>query len=149
MNIDPERLGTDLWLLESLDRADDRTVHGDLRTTLRQGVDLATVSQVRNLKQALLLRLLTAQGALEGLGHPEYGSRLHTLIGEPNTETNRNRAKLYALEALAQEPRLGQILSIEVTTNRRASPTRIDIAVTAQVSESTEVLNLVFPFYLG
>jgi phage baseplate assembly protein W len=148
MNIDPKRLGSDLWLLDPLDRADDRTAHGDLRATLRQGVDLATLSAVDNLKQALLLRLLTPRGALDVLGHPEYGSRLYTLIGELNTETNRNRARLYVLEALAQEPRLSRVLSISVTTNRRAAPTRIDIAVSAEVAESKEVLNLVFPFFL-
>jgi phage baseplate assembly protein W len=149
MSIDLKRLGTDLWLLDPLDRADDRTVGGDLRVVLRQGVDLATVSGVDNISQALLLRLLTARGALELLGHPEYGSRLHTLIGELNNESNRNRAKLYVLEALAQEPRLSRVLSVVVTTNRRAAPTRIDIAVTAEVAESKEVLNLVFPFFLA
>ncbi len=148
MNIDPKRLGSDLWLLDPLERSDDRTAHGDLHARLRQGVDLATLSAVDNLEQALLLRLLTPRGALDGLGHPEYGSRLSTLIGELNTETNRNRAKLYVLEALAQEPRLGRVLSISVTTNRQAAPTRIDIAVSAEVAESKEVLNLVFPFFL-
>ena len=149
MNIEPKRLGSDLWLFDPLDRADDRTAQSDLRVTLRQGIDLATVSGVENLSQALLLRLLTPRGALEILGHPEYGSRLSTLIGEPNTEANRNRAKLYVLEALAQEPRLGQVLSVSVTTNRRVSQTRIDIAISAEVAESKQVLNLVFPFFLG
>ena len=102
-----------------------------------------------NLKQALLLRLLTPRGALELLGHPDYGSRLSTLIGELNSETNRNRAKLYVLEALAQEPRISQVLSVTATTNRRNSPSQIDIAVSAEVAESKQVLNLVFPFFLG
>lgn len=149
MKIDPQRLGTDLWLLDPTDRGDDRTSRGDLRARLRQGVDLAIVSGVDNLSQALLLRLLTPRGALTDLGHPDYGCRLHTLIGEPNTETNRNRAKLFVLEALGQEPRIGRVLSVNVTTNRTGSPTRIDIAVSAEVAESTQVLNLVFPFFLG
>ncbi len=149
MKLDPRRLGSDLWLLDSLDRADDRTAQGDLHTTLRQGVDLATLSGVDTLKQALVLRLLTPRGALADLGHPEYGSRLYTLIGELNNESNRNRAKLYVLEALGQEPRLARVLSISVTTNRRASPTRIDVAVSAEVAESKEIVNLVFPFFLS
>ena len=152
MNIDPQRLGTDLRLLDPLDRGDDHTSRGDLRAALRKSidrVDLATVSEVSNLEQALLMRFLTPRGALEILGHPEYGSRLFTLIGELNTETNRNRAKLYVLEALAQEPRIGQVLSVAVTTHRAASPTRIDIAISAEVAESRQVLNMVFPFFLG
>lgn len=149
MDIEPQRLGTDLWLLNPLDRADDRTSRGDLRTILRQGVDLGTVASVDNLKQALLLRFLTPRGSLTELGHPEYGSRLFELFGEPITATNMNRAKLYALEALGHEPRIDEVLSINVTTNRRASPTRIDISFTAHVAESGEILNMVFPFYLS
>ncbi len=152
MNIDPKRLGIDLRLLDPQDRGDDRTSQGDLRVALRQSidrVDLATVSEVNNLEQALLLRFLTPRGALEVLGHPEYGSRLFTLIGELNTGGNRNRAKLYVLEALAQEPRIGRVLSVNVTTNRAAAPTRIEIAISAEVAESKQVLNMVFPFFLG
>jgi phage baseplate assembly protein W len=113
------------------------------------GVDIGVIRRVENLKQALVLRLLTPRGELAHLGHPDYGSRLHTLIGELNSELNRNRAKLFVLEALAQEPRLGQVLSVTLTTNRRFTPTRVDIAVSAEVAESKDVLNLVFPFFLG
>lgn len=149
MRITSERLGIDLWLLDPVDRGDDRGSGGDLQIGIRQGVDLATRSGVDNLEQALLLRFLTPRGALTPLGHPEYGSRLSTLIGELNSATNRNRAKLFVLEALAQEPRIGQVLSVDVSTNRQAAPTRIDIAVSAEVAESGQVLNLVFPFFLG
>jgi phage baseplate assembly protein W len=150
MPVDPQLLGADLWLLEPTDRGDDRTARGDLHTTLRrEGVDLATLGGAENMEQALLLRLLTPRGALEQLGHPDYGSRLSTLIGEPNTETNRNRAKLYVLEALAMEPRIQQVLSVSVTTNRQVDPTRVDIAVSARVGESGAVLNLVFPFFIA
>jgi phage baseplate assembly protein W len=150
MPIDLERLGTDLWLLDPTDQGSDRTATGDLHTALRLlNIDLATVSQVENMQQALLLRLLTPRGALEILGHPEYGSRLNTLIGEPNTEGNRNRAKMYVLESLAQEPRLTEILSVSVTTDRTYSPGTVDISVAAKVGESGEILNLVFPFSFG
>ncbi len=148
MAIDLARLGTDLHLLSPVDRGDDRITAGDLRERLRQGIDLAVVTGADNISQALLLRLLTPRGALEPLGHATYGSRLHTLIGERNTEANRNRARLYVLEAIAQEPRIRQVLALSVTTNRSADPTRIDITINAEVAESGEVINLVFPFFL-
>jgi phage baseplate assembly protein W len=150
MAIDLERLGADLWLLDPPDRGNDRTAVGDLHTALhRLNVDLATISRVENLQQALLLRLLTPRGALDILGHPEYGSRLNTLIGEPNTEANRNRAKMYILESLAQEPRLTEVLSVSVTTNRSFSPEAVNITIQAKVGEPGVPLNLVFPFSFG
>ena len=68
-----------------------------------------------NLAQAITLRLLTPKGELTPLGHPEYGSRLPELIGQGRTETTRNLAKLYVIEALKQEPRIARILSVDVT----------------------------------
>lgn len=59
-----------------------------------------------NLGQALVLRLLTPRGALVGLGHADYGSRLHELIGERKDEASRARCKTFVLEAVAAEPRV-------------------------------------------
>src|SRR5512147_2358326 len=77
--------------------------HVDFQSRQREGVsprasDLGLVSGRANLAQSLILRLKTEQGELAGLGHPNYGSRHHRLIGEPNTEGNRNLIKLYVLE---------------------------------------------------
>jgi len=104
------------------------------------------VQDVQNLQQALLLRFITRQGALAALGHPDYGSRLYTLIGQLNTDTNRNRAKLFVLEALAAEPRVASVVSVDVTSGARD---RIDISVSLLAIQSDTPLNLVFPFYLG
>ena len=92
-------------------------------------------------------RRLTHQGELAPLGHRTYGSRLHELIGEPNTETHRNRAKVYALQAIQAEPRVAEIVRLDVRT-RRTQPNRIDIDVQLKPVESDTVLNLVFPFFL-
>ena len=78
-------------------------------------LDFATLDGRDNLGQAVMMRLLTPRGELAELGHPEYGSRLHELIGAPNTETRRNLAKLYVLEALAQEPRIEKVVEVTVT----------------------------------
>jgi phage baseplate assembly protein W len=114
-------LGTDL-ALELLDsralsiyRAKDeerRTVTGGQRLRVR---DFVTVDGRENLGQALTTRLLTPKGELGPLGHPAYGSRLHEVIGELNTPTTRNLAKLFIIESLKAERRVETIQSVEVT----------------------------------
>ena len=77
--------------------------------------DLSVSSDLDNLRQAIEIRLLTPKGELAPLGHADYGSRLPDLIGRPNTDTNRNLAKLYVIEALKQERRIEKIVTVEVT----------------------------------
>jgi phage baseplate assembly protein W len=144
-----ERFGNDLRLLGHLTEQNSRARGSDLFTTVRPETgqtDLARLSEVENLQQALLLRFLTPAGELAELGHPDYGCRLHELIGEPNTETNRNRAKLFTLLALQAEPRVKKVLAVNVT-NRRQAPSQVDIAVSLLAIDSDTPLNLVFPFF--
>lgn len=151
MAIDPERFGTDLKLLNNLDLTkSSRDPPRDLSTRVRvetSRVDLDIHSKVDNLVQALLLRFLTPVGEMALLGHPDYGSRLAELIGELNSETNRNRAKLFTLQALQAEPRVKEIRSVDVTQSP-ADPTRMDIRVSLLPVDSDTLLNLVFPFFL-
>lgn len=92
----------------------------DLQISDRQTVDLElnasgdldTVTGRENLAQAIINRLLTRRGALSSLGHPEYGSRLHTLIGEPNNLRLRGMAERYIRECLSQESRILEIVRI-------------------------------------
>lgn len=153
----PALFGTDLRLLGNLLAAEQRERGADLRTAPRPqlvdpddpepGHDLAPVAGAENLQQALLLRFLTEVGELAHLGHPDYGSRLHELIGEPNTPGTRDRAKLYALQALTAEPRVAEVRTVAVTTDPR-DRTRIDVqAAVVAVDRATE-LNLVFPIQL-
>lgn len=74
--------------------------------------DLRLVSGRENLAQAIVNRLLTRQGELTGLGHPDYGSRLYQLVGEPNTRRTQALAALYIRESLAAESRIGEVTSI-------------------------------------
>ncbi len=144
------RWGSDLRLLDNLLRQNDLDVGRDLFVSERRAtgqIDLETVTAEDNLQQALLLRFLTRRGELEPLGHPTYGSRLFDLIGERNTLATRNRAKLYVLAALAMEPRVAEVLSVTVETNR-AEPAQIDIDVRLRPIFADTVLNLVFPFFL-
>lgn len=150
MAINPERFGTDLRLLRNLDLVkSSRDPGNDLatRTRIEATRDLDFYNQVDNLVQALYLRFLTPVGEMALLGHPDYGSRLHELIGELNSETNRNRAKLFTLQALQLEPRVKEIRSVTVTQNR-AVPEQMDIRVSLLPVDSDTLLNLVFPFFL-
>jgi phage baseplate assembly protein W len=141
------RFGTDLRLLGDLVRQNDRAGGSDFkRVQSKSGYDIDILEQVENLQQALLLRFLTRQGDLTALGHPDYGSRLYTLIAELNNPTNRNRAKLFALEALAAEPRVARVISVDATAGARD---RIDIAVALLTIANDTPLNFVFPFFVG
>ena len=89
-----------------------RTTAGGRIVRLR---DLSVSSDLDNLRQAIEIRLLTPKGELAALGHADFGSRLPDLIGQPNTETNRNLAKLYVIEALKQERRIEKVVAVDVT----------------------------------
>lgn len=103
--------------------------------------DFAVVNGTDNLSQAVLLRLLTPMGELSALGHPDYGSRLHMLIGERNTETMRNRAKLYILESLQKENRIKKI--VEVKVNQSVSTrSGTDVQIRVQPVDNQEILTI-------
>ena len=151
MAVNQERFGIDLRLLRNLDRVkSSRDPGNDLGVRKRpetNRVDLDTYAGADNLVQALILRLLTPQGELAVLGHPDYGSRLEELIGELNTDTVRNRAKLYTLEALNADPRVKQVQSVIVKQSSR-DRTQVDIAVKLLAIDSDTPVNFVFPFFL-
>jgi phage baseplate assembly protein W len=75
-------------------------------TGQRELYDLDVIAERSNLAQALILRLLTPRGSLARLGHAQYGSRLHELIGRRKNEALRNLCRVYVLEVVAQEPRV-------------------------------------------
>lgn len=109
--------------------------------------DLEVISDEYNLSQAIINRLRTRIGELADLGHPNYGSRLYELIGQPNNERTRNLARLYTIESISQDPRVEEILSVSVSVSRD-DPNRIDISILVLPTGSSKVLNIVFPFYL-
>ncbi len=143
----------DLRLLRNLVRQYDRDRGRDLSTIRRSEtgkLDVEALQDLDNLKQALLLRFLTEVGELTDLGHPNYGSKLFKLIGELNTETNRNRAKLYVLEALGAEPRVKEVLSVDVRQNiLERNKVDIDIELTPIGSDAPVTLTIPFSFEGG
>jgi phage baseplate assembly protein W len=130
----------------------------DLRVSDRELVDLlaspsgdlATVTGRENLVQAILNRLLTRKGELARLGHPEYGSRLHTLIGELNNTRLQGLAALYIRECLLQETRLREITAISFAAPSRGSERNVlEATVTVKALGSPDDLSLTFALNLG
>jgi phage baseplate assembly protein W len=133
----PERdllFGADLRLLErsaSFDLIGDNL--GDL--ALARGPD--------NIAQALTLRLLVRRGELDRLGWPDFGSRLHELIGEPNNQRTRVLAMAHARTAIEKDARVREVTGIRASIppgDRSTIQLEIDIEL---ITENTPV-NLVF-----
>jgi phage baseplate assembly protein W len=145
------RLGRDILLSWSGPSGD--FTDSDLATGTRPGlsgavIDLAVAAEVPQAVQFLVNRLSTRRGELAALGHPDYGSRHHELIGEPNNERTRNLVKLYVLEALRQEPRIAKVLRCVVrTVDRERDIVRVELTI--RLIEQDEPLNLVVPLDLG
>ena len=112
-------------------------------------VDLEIASGVPSAVQFLVDRLKTQQGELQALGHPEYGSRHHELIGEPNVDRTRNLIKLYVLEALRHEPRIEKILSAKVYATSSPPRDTVQIDLTVLLLGDDTPLNFVVPFSLA
>jgi phage baseplate assembly protein W len=111
--------------------------------------DLAVASGLDNLTQALVNRLKTRRGELAALGHPEYGSRHHELIGEPNVARTRNLIKLYVLQALRDEARVERVLRADVRAEHEPPRETVRIELELRVLGEATPLNLVVPFSLG
>lgn len=112
--------------------------------------DLALVSGRANLAQAVLNRLFTRQGELAALGHPDYGSRLYRLIGEPNNRRTQALAELYLRESLAAEERITEIVAITFAPLSRHADKRnlLEISLIVRLVEESEPLALAFTLTL-
>ena len=140
--------GTDLRLDYALGGGffEDADLVAELTGTVR---DLSIAPGLDNLTQAIANRLKTRQGELAPLGHPTYGSRHHELIGEPNVDRTRNLIKLYVLQALRDEHRIEQVLSVIVRAEHDPPRETVRIEIQARVLGQLDPLNLVVPFSLG
>jgi phage baseplate assembly protein W len=67
-----------------------------------------------NIVQALTLRLMVRRGELAKLGWPDYGSRLHELIGEPNNRRTHLKVMAFARAAIEQDPRVREVSEVRV-----------------------------------
>jgi hypothetical protein len=153
---DASYLGTDLSL-GFISTDSGSTIAGpfsriDLQAVLNRSVspralDLDTRTGLANLVQGLIVRLMTERGELAPLGHPDYGSRHHRLIGEPNTVANRNLVKLYMIECIKQEPRIASFVKIDVQQREGViNRDKVWVEMTLQVKGVPDPLSLVIPF---
>jgi phage baseplate assembly protein W len=121
---------------------------GDFDLVADRAGDLALAEGNENIAQALTLRLLVRRGELAPLGWPNYGSRLHELIGEPNNRRTHTILMAHARTAVEQDARV-----VEVTAMRAyVLPGERDVArLEMEISLITEgnPLNLVFDVRLG
>jgi phage baseplate assembly protein W len=152
MPLEEDHYGKDLRLLSDLDHVVGHAAGSDLSvvTDPRRGRagDLARLTGLDDVKQAVLLRLLTPAGELAQLGHPEYGSRLHTLTGAAANSATLRRARLYVLEALAGEPRVKEVLSLTVAADL-SSCDRLDIQMSLHIRDSQPPVHLAFQYSLA
>jgi phage baseplate assembly protein W len=112
-------------------------------------IDVARIEGLPAFEQAIAMRLKTRRGELAALGHPDYGSRHHELMGEPNTQRTRDLIKLYVLQALRAEPRIRRVQSVEVIPEHSPPRETVRITLAVDVIDAPAPLNLVLPFSLG
>jgi phage baseplate assembly protein W len=98
-----------------------------------------------NLTQAVFARLRTPRGSMKL--HPDYGCRLHTLIGTTPNEFTLGLVRQHIREALLQESRIQSIEKIRVTY-RDSLMTIIDCEIEVIPIDFEKPLNLIFPFFL-
>jgi phage baseplate assembly protein W len=109
--------------------------------------DFDTVADEDNLAQAIIARLATDEGELYDIGHADYGSRLHDVIGEVNNATTRQRIKAKVEECLVQETRIKQVANINVVPDPD-DPHAVDIEIAIVPIKGSDYLTVSFPFRL-
>lgn len=107
-----------------------------------------TVFGIDNLLQAIWVRLNTPEGTLTALGHPAYGSRLYLLIGQLDVPETHERARLYIARALSREPRIAEILSIQVASDPAGSGRNLTAAVSVRPVAHSDVVRFGFSILL-
>ena len=132
-----EKIGKDLKLQFDQLGADLTAIKGDFET----------ISDENNLVQAIIHRLSTDEGELYDIGHADYGSRIHELVGEPNNARTREMLKNHIHACLSEEPRIIEVTDIKVKLNQY-DLNRLDIEITVLPIGKSTFLSVVYPFSL-
>ena len=142
MSAEPTRellFGTDLGLTDAAPGLD---------LGVARGGDLTLAAGNDNIVQALRLRLLVRQGEMALLGLPQYGSRLHELLGEANNQRTRVIAMGHARAAVEQDPRVAKVLAVQALSPPGDRDT-VRVTMDIQLIAGNTPLNLVFDLRLG
>lgn len=131
--------GSDLHLAE---RA------GGLDLLASPGGDLAVAQGADNIAQALALRLRVRKGELAPLGWPDYGSRLHELIGEPNNTRTHVKLMAFARAAVEQDARVQEVSAVEAQVIPGERDT-VRLLLEVRLIDAANPLNLVFEVKLN
>lgn len=98
--------------------------------------DFDVVSGRANLHQALVHRIETERGEL--IFHPEYGSRVRSLIGAVNGPTSTLLAAQYAKSAVQADPRISKVTQTVAATD--GDSIRVDVEAQPVVGRVIEVI---------
>jgi phage baseplate assembly protein W len=134
--------GTDLLLVEYTGGVDLSQRSGGL-----DGGDLALAAGNDNAVQALTMRLRVRRGELAPLGWPDYGSRLHELIGEPNVPRTHLKLEVFARQAVEADPRVLRVEEVRTSTIPGERDT-VRVAMEIRLIDRPSPLNLVFDYPL-
>ena len=91
------------------------------------GADIGIADGLNNLYQAIQNRILTPMGSIPL--HPNYGSRLYTLIGKGNTPLIETFVKMMIVEALQDESRIKLIENIDVKFSRTTQTLYVTVEI--------------------
>lgn len=128
-----EYLGRDLALDENFD------------VKIASNDDLQRITFESNLNQAITLRLKTAKGELGQ--HPEYGSRLHELLGTNANIETLQLVRMHIRDALLQEPRVDSITKISPKYSDSLNNV-IDVNLIVVPINTNVPLNMVFSVFI-
>lgn len=87
--------------------------------------DLKIISGLQNLKQSILLRLMTPKGTL--LHHPHYGTELHKLIGKKSTARMAQRIKLEIERTIRTDNRVEDVVVSSVVLDGNTAKVNVQI----------------------
>lgn len=87
--------------------------------------DLKIISGLQNLKQSILLRLMTPKGTL--LHHPHYGTELHKLIGKKSTARMAQRIKLEIERTIRTDNRVEDVVVSSVVLDGNTAKITVQI----------------------
>ncbi|NET39424.1 MAG: GPW/gp25 family protein [Cyanothece sp. SIO1E1] len=123
----------------------DRAGGLDVLPSNQRDIDVA--AGYDNMIQALTLRLRIRKGELAALGWPNYGSRLHELIGAPNQTSTHIKLMAYARTALEQDPRVAAVSDIQTQVLPGERDT-VRLYLEIELIDQPNPFNLVFDFNL-